>query len=132
MSKNKKLDLLLVKPGGRLNLFGELASKLSGFAPPLDIGLIAGFVRQKGYSVKIIDADAEFLAPEEVVEKIIEYNPVLVGIFAHTIRMMYVSKTLKIILSIAVIIYTSYLIFASLEIARKLYSRMGELQDMLK
>ena len=97
MSKNKKLDLLLVKPGGRLNLFGELASKLSGFAPPLDIGLIAGFVRQKGYSVKIIDADAEFLAPEEVVEKIIEYNPVLVGIFAHTIRMMYVSKTLKII-----------------------------------
>ena len=42
------------------------------------------------------------------------------------------SKTLKIILTIAVIIYTSYLIFASLEIARQLYSRMGELQDMLK
>ena len=42
------------------------------------------------------------------------------------------SRTLKIILTIAVIIYTSYLIFASLEIARQLYSRMGELQDMLK
>jgi hypothetical protein len=42
------------------------------------------------------------------------------------------SKTLKIILTIAVIIYTSYLIFASLEIARQLYSGMGELQDMLK
>ena len=42
------------------------------------------------------------------------------------------SKTLKIILTIAVIIYTSYLIFASLEIARQLYSRMGELQEMLK
>ena len=42
------------------------------------------------------------------------------------------SKTLKIILTVAVIIYTFYLIFASLEIERQLYSRMGELQDMLK
>jgi hypothetical protein len=42
------------------------------------------------------------------------------------------SKTSKIILTIAVIIYTSYLIFASLEIARQLYSGMGELQNMLK
>jgi hypothetical protein len=41
-------------------------------------------------------------------------------------------KTSKIILTIAVIIYTSYLIFASLEIARQLYSGMGKLQDMLK
>jgi hypothetical protein len=37
------------------------------------------------------------------------------------------SKTTKIILTIAVIIYTSYLIFVSLEIARQLYSRMGKL-----
>jgi len=42
------------------------------------------------------------------------------------------SKTLKIILTMGIIIYTSYLIFALLEIARQLYSRMGELQDMLK
>lgn len=42
------------------------------------------------------------------------------------------SKTVKIVLSIAVILYTFYLIFASLEIARQLYSRMGELEEMLK
>jgi hypothetical protein len=42
------------------------------------------------------------------------------------------SKTLKIILTVAVIIYTSYLIFASLEMVRQLYSGMGELKDMLK
>jgi hypothetical protein len=39
------------------------------------------------------------------------------------------SKILKIILTVAVIIYTSYLIFASLEIAKQLYIRMGELQQ---
>jgi len=42
------------------------------------------------------------------------------------------SKTLKIILAIAVIIYTSYLVFASLEIAKQLYGRMGELQNIVK
>ena len=42
------------------------------------------------------------------------------------------SKTLKIILTIVIIIYTSYLIFASLEIGRELYRRVGELQDTLK
>jgi len=42
------------------------------------------------------------------------------------------SKTLKIILTIVVIIYTSYLIFASLEIGRELYRRMGELQNTLE
>jgi hypothetical protein len=42
------------------------------------------------------------------------------------------SKTSKIILTIVVMIYTSYLIFASLEIGRELYRRMGELQDILK
>jgi hypothetical protein len=41
-------------------------------------------------------------------------------------------KRLKIILTIAVILYTFYLIFASLEIAKQLYGRMAELQDMLR
>jgi hypothetical protein len=42
------------------------------------------------------------------------------------------SKTLKTILTLAVIIYTFYLIFASLEIARQLYTRIGELEEMLR
>ena len=43
-----------------------------------------------------------------------------------------ISKTLKIILTIAVVVYTIYLIFASLEIARQLYGKMAELKEMLK
>jgi len=42
------------------------------------------------------------------------------------------SKALKIILTVIVIIYTSYLIFTSLEIGRELYRRIGELQDTLR
>jgi len=42
------------------------------------------------------------------------------------------NKTLKVILTIVVIIYTSYLIFASLEISRELYKKMEELQYIFK
>jgi polyferredoxin len=41
-------------------------------------------------------------------------------------------KTSKIILTVAVVLYTSYLIFVSLEIGRELYMRMEELQELLK
>jgi hypothetical protein len=41
-------------------------------------------------------------------------------------------KTLKIVLTIAVMIYTLYLIIASVEIGRNLYIKMEEFQGMLK
>jgi len=91
----EKIDIVLIKPGGRLDLFGKLGPSLSGVAPPLDIGLLASFLRDKGYAVRIIDADAEYLTPSETADRIIEYQPVLAGIFAHTIRMRHASETLK-------------------------------------
>ncbi len=41
------------------------------------------------------------------------------------------SRNSKIILTAAVVIYTLYLIFVSLEIARELYKRMEELREIL-
>ena len=41
------------------------------------------------------------------------------------------SRTSKIILTIAVMIYTSYLIFVSLDIARELYKRVEELKEVM-
>ena len=42
------------------------------------------------------------------------------------------SRTLKVILTIVVVLYTCYLIFAILEIGRLLYLRMEELQNAIK
>jgi len=74
------LDLLLINPGARNQVYGKLGSSLSGIEPPIWCGLIAGFIREKGYSVKIIDAEAENLSPEDTAAKISEYNPRLAGI----------------------------------------------------
>jgi len=76
----QELDLLLINPGAREQVYGKLSSSLSGIEPPLWCGLIAGFIREKGYTIKIIDAEAENLSPEETARKISEHNPLLAAI----------------------------------------------------
>jgi hypothetical protein len=41
------------------------------------------------------------------------------------------SRKMKIILTIAVVIYTFYLIFVTLEIAKELYRRIEELREIM-
>ena len=77
---SEKLDLLLINPCARKQVYGKLSFLLSGIEPPLWCGLIAVFIRKHGYSVKIIDAEAENWSPEYTAEKIADYNPLLAGI----------------------------------------------------
>jgi hypothetical protein len=42
------------------------------------------------------------------------------------------TKTLKIVLTIVVIVYTLYLVFASIEIGKEVYKRMEELQGIIE
>lgn len=77
----KQPDILLIKPGSQRELYGELSeNSLTAIEPPLWAGLIATYVRNRGYSVQIIDAEAERLGPSKVVDKIDEINPLLVAI----------------------------------------------------
>ena len=77
----KRPDILLIKPGSQKELYGELSeNSLTAIEPPLWAGLIATFLRKRGYFVKIIDAEAERLGPSQVVDRISEINPLLVGI----------------------------------------------------
>jgi len=78
----QKLDLLLVKPGNQKVLYGKLGHSFSGIEPPVWAGLIAAYIRKQGYSVNIIDAEAENLSPNEIVDNISQFNPLLVGIIA--------------------------------------------------
>lgn len=76
---NKELDLLLINPGAHDQIYGSL-SPISGIEPPLWCALIAGFIREKGYTVKIIDANAENLSSIQVANRISYSDPLLVDI----------------------------------------------------
>jgi hypothetical protein len=77
------LDLLLVNPGNRVRAYQSLGTSLSAIEPPVWAGLIATFVRRHGYSVSILDANAENLGPGETAEKIAERAPALTAVVAY-------------------------------------------------
>jgi radical SAM superfamily enzyme YgiQ (UPF0313 family) len=64
------LDLLLVFPNNRRNAYGVLADSVAAVTVPLQTALSAAYVRKAGYSVRVLDADAENLSPEETARRI--------------------------------------------------------------
>ncbi len=79
--KKRQLDILLIKPGSQKDLYGKLSEgSLTAIEPPLWAGLIATFLLKKGYSLQIIDSEAERLSPFDLTDRISEINPFLVGI----------------------------------------------------
>lgn len=82
-NRQNALDIVLVNPGGRRSIYQVLSNELAAIEPPLWAGLMARFVQLKGYSAEIIDADAEDLAPEQVVERVVSSRPALVAVVAY-------------------------------------------------
>ena len=81
MSKNNKsIDLLIIKPGNPKKIYGKLSTLFSAIEPPVWGGMIAEFIRKKGFTVKILDMEVEGLEVDEFADKIIKLNPILVAI----------------------------------------------------
>ncbi len=72
-----RLDLLLVTPPSRLQVYQELSHSLAAIEPPVWSGLLATFVRSKGFSVEILDAEVLGLGPEETAQQIVDRHAVL-------------------------------------------------------
>jgi anaerobic magnesium-protoporphyrin IX monomethyl ester cyclase len=77
------MDLVLVNPGSRTKIYQSLGAQLTAVENPVWAGLIATFVRNKGFSVAIVDAEAEELTPEQTAERIATLNPQLVAIVVY-------------------------------------------------
>tara|TARA_Y100000310_G_scaffold221576_1_gene223175 strand:- start:34541 stop:36145 length:1605 start_codon:yes stop_codon:yes gene_type:complete len=81
---SKDLDLLMLHPGSNKKVYGKLNEmNLPAIETPFTSALTAAHVRDKGYGVEILDANAEGLTFKETAERVIEYNPKLISIIAH-------------------------------------------------
>src|SRR5262245_32643953 len=78
-----RLDLVLVNPGSRMRLYQSLGTRLTAVENPVWAGLIATFLRRRGFSVEIIDAEADDLTPEETAGMIVNRNPGLVTVVVY-------------------------------------------------
>ncbi|HXQ68605.1 MAG TPA: radical SAM protein [Alphaproteobacteria bacterium] len=82
MSGRSGLELLLVNPGSRAKTYQQLGEELTAVEPPLWCRLLAGYVRDRGHSVAIVDAEAEELEPAAVAARVAEARPRLVAVVA--------------------------------------------------
>lgn len=73
----EKLDVLFVTPPSRLEVYQGLSNDLAATEPPVWSGLIAGFMGRHGYSVEILDAEAEGLTHEQTARRIVAADPTL-------------------------------------------------------
>lgn len=83
MATKHDLDLLLIHPGHRTRIYQALGKELSGVETPVWAGLMATFARQKGYSVAILDCEAENLEPAEAAKRVIEMKPLLAAVVVY-------------------------------------------------
>src|ERR1051325_6683571 len=83
MANDTDLDLLLIHPGNRRQIYQSLGSSLSAIEPPVWASLMATFVRKRGFSVEVLDAEAEELTAEQTATRVAEMNPLLTAVVVY-------------------------------------------------
>lgn len=68
------MDLLLINPGNASGIYQDLSQNLAAIEPPTWALLLAEAVRSKGFSVGILDVNAERLSTEEGVMRVTEIS----------------------------------------------------------
>lgn len=77
------LDIVFVNPGDRKVVFQDLGKDLTAIEPPYLTLSFATYLQNKGFSVKIIDANALNITPDETAQMIKELNPRLVALIVY-------------------------------------------------
>ncbi|HAM88653.1 MAG: hypothetical protein US83_C0003G0107 [Candidatus Falkowbacteria bacterium GW2011_GWC2_38_22] len=79
------MNILLINPP-YFNVYKgyEKAAKIGAAYPPIGILYLASKLVSDGHNAKVLDAAVEYLSPENLIEKVIEFEPSLVGITATT------------------------------------------------
>jgi len=77
------LDILFINPGDRKTVFQDLGKDLTAIEPPFQIASYASYLRNEGFNVAIIDANAENISPEETAHKVKDLNPLLVAVIVY-------------------------------------------------
>ena len=79
----KQLDMLLINVGSKKKVYQELSQDYSACEPPFWCALTAGFIRNNGFSVDILDANGLNLDHSEAASRVEELNPRMTAIVVY-------------------------------------------------
>lgn len=76
-------NLVIINPAAAHGIYGPLGDELVAVEPPLWCRLIAGYVADNGFSVEIIDAEAERMSADTVASLVAGVRPKLICVAAY-------------------------------------------------
>jgi anaerobic magnesium-protoporphyrin IX monomethyl ester cyclase len=80
---SRTVDIVLINPGDRKQVYQELGKDYSAIEPPFLIAVMAAYLRNNGVDVAIIDSNAENITPDETAARVNELNPLLAAVIVY-------------------------------------------------
>lgn len=77
------IDIVLINPGDRKQIFQDLGNDFSAVEPPFWAAVLAAYLRQQNFSVAIVDANAGGLSPEQTAQRALALDPVLCAVIVY-------------------------------------------------
>lgn len=79
----RSCDIVLINPGDKKQVYQNLAEDFSAVEPPFWVAVIAAYLRNSGFGVEIIDANAENISPEETAIRVNDIAPYLSAVIVY-------------------------------------------------
>lgn len=77
------IDIVLINPGDRRQIYQGLGTELAAIEPPFWVAVLAAYLRQEGFRVAVIDANAEGIAPDETAHRVAALVPLLTCVVVY-------------------------------------------------
>ncbi len=77
------IDIVLINPGDRRQIYQELGADLAAIEPPFWVAVLAAYLRHGGFRVTVIDANAEGIAPDETANRVATLVPLLTCVVVY-------------------------------------------------
>lgn len=75
-------DLVLINPGAA-GVYGDIPPEMVAVEPPLWCRLIAGYIQDRGFKVRIVDAEACRMSPADVALEVARLEPKMAVVVAY-------------------------------------------------
>ncbi len=79
----RKIDLVLINPGDRKQVYQGLGNELAAIEPPFWVAVIAAYLRNRGYRVSIVDSNAENITPGETAGRVADIDPLVAAVIVY-------------------------------------------------
>jgi anaerobic magnesium-protoporphyrin IX monomethyl ester cyclase len=83
MGMSARMDVVLINPGDRRQVYQGLGSDMAAIEPPYWAAALAASLRQRGIEVGVIDANAENIPPSETAERVRALGPLLAVVVVY-------------------------------------------------